>query len=378
MSNLHKNKLDVKTLGIFFGTFAPMHLGHYQNVMQAKKENDGCLLIVSGRKGDRGDLIGLDLTKRFRYIRELFADEENVYVAMLNEDNIPEYPDGWGFWLEEIDDIKAAALVSEPEITTWYVGEEEYQQELEARKPWDMVRLLDRTIMPISATEIRNNPYKNWNYITRPFRRHFSTNILVMGTASGGKSTLVRDIARSFGSPFTEEYARTYEEESNVRDEELVANDFNYLASGQFDNNRKTIMSPSNNGIFIADTDVLVTDVYAQHYLTEKEYEALRPSYEMLMKREKWDLILVIPPVTPYVNDNFRDMSYADGDSRWKMHNMMMQRIKDMGWEHKVALLDAQPEDADYYDEHRYYARYKQAREVIKNYMEETYEAELV
>lgn len=374
MGNLRKDRLDVKSLGIFFGTFAPMHIGHYQNVMQAKKENDGCLLIVSGRKGDRGDLIGLDLVKRFRYIRELFADDDNVYVAMLNEDNIPEYPNGWGSWLCEIDDIKAMATVKEPEKTTWYVGEEEYLKELEVRKPWDYVEMLDRTTLNISATMVRENPLKYWNYITRPFRRHFSKNILIMGTASGGKTTLTRDLARSFGSPFSLEFARQYEEESNVRDEELLANDFNYIASGQFDLNRKTIMSPSNNGMFFSDTNVGVTKVYSEHYLTKEEHEALVPMYDMLLAKERWDMILVVPPVTKYVDDGFRDMSYSGDEERWSMHEKMMAMVKEQGWEDKVVLLDAEGNEND---QEGFYARYKQARTAVKALIKNTEGIEL-
>ena len=66
LTNLYKEKLKGNQIGVFFLTGAPMHLGHYQNIMQAKKENDGCVVILSGYDGDRGDLIGLPLRKRFQ------------------------------------------------------------------------------------------------------------------------------------------------------------------------------------------------------------------------------------------------------------------------------------------------------------------------
>lgn len=125
-------------------------------------------------------------------------------------------------------------------------------------------------------------------------------------------------------APFTLEYARQYEEESNIRDE-LRAHDFHYLASGQFENNRETIQSAANNGVFFSDTDVMVTKVYAEHYLDGEDYDALTPTYDLLIKRQNWDLILVIPPVTPYVNDSFRDMSYSDDAARWAMHERFIQ-----------------------------------------------------
>lgn len=377
MSNLFKEKLKGKHLSIIFGTFAGAHLGHYQSIIQAKRETDGCVVVVSGRKGDRGDQIGLDLQKRFRYMRELFAEEEHIYVTYVNEDDIPEYPNGWDAWFHMVVDAFTDAVDPSWEELTWYVGEPEYKTELEKRT-YANVKLLDRMLLPISATQIRENPLKHWQYITRPFRRHFSTNILIMGSASNGKSTLVKDIARSLGSPFSEEYAREYEEESNIRDEELTANDFHYLASGMFKNNQEAIQSPANNGIVICDTDVSVTKVYAQYYLTEEEYQALVPTYDLMIAKQKWDLILVVPPVTQYVNDNFRDMSYSDEDSRWKMHQMFLDEIEANGLTDKVRLLDAEFDDEGQYDRQGFHSRYQQARNIIKGHVKEKYNVELI
>lgn len=374
MSKLYTDRLAGKHIGVFFGTFAPAHLGHYQNIIQAKRETDGCLIIVSGYEGDRGDLIGLGVQKRFRYMRDLFAEEENVYVAYLDETNIPRYPDGWTPWLAKVQEIIDSSCSHPVKKISWYVGEQEYADELKERTAHG-VRLMDRIALPISATEIRERPLAHWNYITRPFRRHFSTNILVMGSASNGKTTLVRDLARSFGAPFTLEYARQYEEESNIRDEELRAHDFHYLASGQFENNRETIQSASNNGLFFSDTDVMVTKVYAEYYLGEEDYQALTPTYDLLIKRQKWDLIFVIPPVTPYVDDSFRDMSYADSDSRWKMHNRFVKEIEDNGLADKMHIVSGEVSE---FDPIGYYSRYQQARRIVKEYIKETQEVDLI
>lgn len=358
---------------MFFLTGAPVHVGHFDAIIRAKREQDACLVVVSGRKGDRGDQVGLDLVKRFRYLRELFADEENVYVAMLNEDDIPAYPDGWGPWMLAMHRIINESTTNTDQQVTWYVGEQEYVTELQERT-YDPIVLLDRSILTISGTKVRSNPLKYWNSITRPFRGHFSTNILIAGVASGGKTTLTRDLAKSFGSAFTDEYARRYEEESNIRDEELTANDFHYLASGQFMNNKQAIKSPGNNGLFFADTNTLITKMYSEYYLSEEDHAALTPVYDMLLAKEKWDLILVIPPVTKYVDDNFRDMSYAEDDERWAMHYRLMEMIKEEGLEHKVVMLDApfNPEIGN--DTQGFYARYAQARAAIKDYVYETYD----
>ena len=66
--------------------------------------------------------------------------------------------------------------------------------------PWvDNVVFVDK-INPVSGTQIRKNPVKYWSKITAPFKPYLCKNILIIGTASEGKSTLVRDIANYFGS----------------------------------------------------------------------------------------------------------------------------------------------------------------------------------
>lgn len=77
----------MKKIGIVFGTFAPMHRGHIDLIIKAKRECDLVKVIVSGRAKDRGDKIGLSLEKRFRYVREVFANDNLIEVSKLDENN---------------------------------------------------------------------------------------------------------------------------------------------------------------------------------------------------------------------------------------------------------------------------------------------------
>lgn len=93
-----------KTVGIVFGTFAPLHRGHVDLIQRAKKQFDKVVVVVSGYKDDRGDKIGLKLNKRFRYVREAFAGDEVISVTSLDETLIPQYPDGWEPWLKKLQE----------------------------------------------------------------------------------------------------------------------------------------------------------------------------------------------------------------------------------------------------------------------------------
>ena len=67
-----RKQLSGKHIGIVFGTFAPMHVGHVDLITKAKRANDNVLVIVSGSntQEDRGTRAGLSLNRRFRYVRD--------------------------------------------------------------------------------------------------------------------------------------------------------------------------------------------------------------------------------------------------------------------------------------------------------------------
>lgn len=370
-TNISKTKLSGKNIGIYFGSFSPMHVGHQAEIYKALIENDGLILLVSGYDGDRGDKIGLDLQKRFRYLREAFNDEPNIYVGSIDENNIPRYPDGWTKWLESLmSQVDHAVTETFGHDYTFYVGEDDYVKELRERtakfedgNTYHVVKS-DRSDIQISATMIREHPMAHWNYINRVFRRHFTKKVLVVGSASTGKSTLIRRLSRSINAPFSEEYARTYEEESNVTDEELDATDYMRFIQGQYDANSKEINSPSNNGIVFLDTDAIVTRVYAQMGLTDEENAKMEPFFQDTIANEKFDLILVIPPITEYVDDGFRDMSQSDDDTRWDFHNRLMAMLKEFGFEDKIEILDDRGGERD---EMGFYARFNHAKQAVQN-----------
>ena len=61
MNHTYQTPLKGKRIGCVFGSFAPLHQGHLDMIMQAKKENDGgCFVIVCDHHGNewkRGEKI---------------------------------------------------------------------------------------------------------------------------------------------------------------------------------------------------------------------------------------------------------------------------------------------------------------------------------
>ena len=312
-------------VAVVFGTFAPLHQGHIDLIQRAKRQCDRVCVIVSGYKGDRGEEVGLPLQKRFRYIREGFSNDELTQIYKLDETELPRYPLGWEPWLKTA--LETIQYDSKREDLVFFVGEKTYQEELEARG--FEARLQERQF-GISGTLIRENPSKYWKYIAQPFRRQFTKKVLIMGSASNGKTTLAKDLARFYDAPVSLEYAREYQIRNNVRDDELTPKDYYYLLLGQYDQTSKLIDSSANRGLVIADTNSLVTKGYYDYYMeVEGPETSMTDTFDNLfvsiLAKEKWDLILFVQPIGSYVNDGFRDMTMADDEIRNSFSNHLDQ-----------------------------------------------------
>ena len=344
-------------VGITFGGYCPMHQGHLDLIMQAKKENDICYVVVCGYDNEpRANETGLTLNRRFSLVKQMFKDDEQIRVLQVNDTKLgideSMSESNWYIWLNYVRDITLSNGRSPVDFVTWYVGEESYVTSLNRYKDeWfrfiSNVVYVERTINPISATMIRENPIKYWNKIAWAFRPYFSTNILITGTASEGKSTLTRDIATYFGIPYSEEYGRTYMEYYGKSDTDLTINDFQEFLIEQRRDTKSKIESPGNNGIVISDTDNLVTLMYAQAYvednnidLTEEDYKTLETLAWNIKRGIQWDKIFLLPPKNKFVDDGCRYMEQSSMEERTKNYNRLVNLLKQFGWWDKVEVIN--------------------------------------
>ena len=359
MLHAYQKPLKGKSVGVVFGSFAPLHQGHLDLIMRAKKENDGgALVIVCGYNGDKGEPL-MPHSKRYRYVREFFADDDLVAVYAINDDeiNANRYPNGWNEWLAEFNNIWEKAV--EPDVHTevfphyvdwphrrWYVGDKNYYDDLIERHETPI--LVDRVSdNPICATMIRENPIKHWDKITFPFRRIFSHNILICGTASEGKTTLTQDLGKYFNAPYSYEWARDYMRESCVSDWELDGADYMAFLEGQYNLNKKLINSPANHGIFFADSDAMVTKMYAEYYakddqcaLTLEEYKKIAMMADELTRKSRWDKIFLVAPHGKFVDDHERFMAHSGMKEREELFELLCRNIKESGNWDKVTILN--------------------------------------
>lgn len=344
-------------IGICFGGYCPMHQGHLDVIMRAKKENDICFVIVCGYDNEpRSWEINLNLNERYRLIDSFFCQDEQIVVSYINDSELgideSMSDHNWTVWQKEVQNIifdqshwlgkykgyvKLDRKCHYGEDITWYVAEPFYKTCIERNNLMYAKVVLVEKANPVSGTLIRNNPLQYWNKITRPFKPYLCKNILVLGTASEGKSTLVRDISNYFDIPYAWEYGRGYMEDRNMKDTDLDIDDFKQFLNGQISlcNQYRAL---SKNGIFISDTDNCVTLMYAEAYsknpdmsITEDDYKVLYNEAKCLHKNNKfkWNHIFIFPPNKDFVDDGTRYMGQASMEERNKNFAKLQEFIQE-------------------------------------------------
>ena len=341
-------------VGICFGGYCPMHQGHLDVIMRAKKENDVCFVVVCGYDNEpRSWEINLNLDERHHLINNFFCNDEQIVVLKINDTELgideSMSDHNWTVWQNKVKElifgnehwrgpyIKYQKIDEITSDITWYVAEPFYKTSIERNNVMNGKVILIDKLNPVSGTLIRNNPIKYWNKISKPFKPYLCKNILILGTASEGKSTLVRDISNYFDIPHAWEYGRGYMEDRDMQDTDLTVDDFKEFLKGQISicNNFRT---QSKNGIFISDTDNCVTLMYAKAYssnpemqINEDDYKVLYNEAKRLHKNNKfkWDHIFVFPPSKNFVDDGSRYMEQASMEERNKNFEILQKLIQE-------------------------------------------------
>ncbi len=161
-------------VGIVFGTFAPMHLGHLDVVNIAKKEMDKVIVVCCGNEGDRGYPL-FPIEKRYELATKEFADDEQVFVTLLY-DTDPEIKRNWdqqqiwNYWVDRmlLHLFQKELIVAKDELL-FYTSEGDYTELLENTPQHIRVHKCER-VRKISGTMIRDDLEKYKDQIAPAFR----------------------------------------------------------------------------------------------------------------------------------------------------------------------------------------------------------------
>ncbi len=314
----------MKKIGFYGGKFLPLHQGHVYALIQASTMVEELYVVLShSEKRDREicartDFPYVPAAVRLRWLHQLTKDMPYVHVVSIEDDAGDEDYD----WREGAALIKEA--IGKP-IDVVFSSEREYTDIFGECYPGAEHIILDekRVAAPISATMIRTDGvYHHWDMIPSVAKPYYVKKVVVVGTESCGKSTLVRNLASVFNTNYVAEYGRTRCEEIGGYDGVLLDEDYPMIAYEQQRQVEKA--SAFSHRVLFVDTEATVTQFYSELY-NGKHQDVL----DSIAKAQEYDLYLLLEPDVEWVDDGWR--MHGEEDVRRQNHERLQELLEENG-----------------------------------------------
>lgn len=273
----------------------PFHKGHASLINFGLKNCDILHIIISHNKSQT--IPGID---RYDAIQEMYIDNKRVKVYQFEDDDYPQYDhecetldEFYSYWVPAI-----YKLVDDLDVV---FTSEDYGDEF--AKYLGVKHLIfnkERDIITISGTDIRNDKYKNWDYMTDTMKNKLITRVAIMGPESVGKSTLTKRLASYFNTNFVVEYGRiVYESNGN----KVEVNDFIPISEGR--QSLEDWLVKKANKIIFCDTEDITTYLFLKMYCYNYEEEE-KWFLKTLDSKKNYDLYILLKPDCDAVQDGTR------------------------------------------------------------------------
>ena len=316
----------MSTIGAITLKAAPLHSGHIYAITQASTQVDHLYVILSF---DEKWLDTLDnasywkerLTKKNRllWLKTTFSNLDHITIICVDETDISAYPDGVSDWAYKVKgELKPYGV---DHIDKWFSSEPEYTWWI--TKYFNCPNIIidaDRKVFNISATKVRQNPYKYWEFLPSIVRKDLLIKVVIIGTESSSKSTLTKYLAKMFNTSWVAEYGRTYCEEDMCGDEGLLSlKDYGIIASNRYYQEKEA--ERTANKLLFLDTNAFVTQFYCELYEGRPN-----PLVDAYIEEEKYDMVIHLGDDVKWVDDGLRVNS--DRKKTSKLFYKMLDKYK--------------------------------------------------
>ncbi|HAR64136.1 MAG: transcriptional regulator [Candidatus Margulisiibacteriota bacterium] len=291
-----------KTTGLVLGKFMPPHKGHFHLINFARNYVDNLYIIVEKTKNEP-----IPSELRITWLRSAFPECKILHLTDLNPQEPVENPDFWKIWQNSLNKIL-------PQKVDYIFASENYGHKLAELLDTEFIPVdMNRESVPISATQIRNNPDKYWEYIPDAVKPYYVKKACIVGPESTGKSTLADNLANHYKTKYVPEYAKTLIHSQKGK---LSYRDMSKIAKGQLALERSVI--PSSNRVLICDTDILTTTVWSNFL-----YGKCDNWLEKAAINNHYDLYLLMDIDVPWIDDVHR---YSP-DNRDHFYTMIKNKL---------------------------------------------------
>lgn len=322
--------------GLIVGKFCPLHKGHEYLIETAEASCDRLILISYANPGypnceakKRRDWLSTLYPETIRlvvdesWIKARKAGEEFSDIPHdLEADHVHRHFTSWLFHKvlgEKIDAIFTSEDYGD--------GFARFASGYQSAPVQHFCVDKSREIIPISGTQIRQNPSQYRSFLSDVVWASFVKRAVFLGGESSGKTTLAQAVAERLNSAFTLEYGRELWEE---KDGELVFADMQKIAEVQIEREHR-LARQAKEWLF-CDTSPLTTSFYSQSL-----FGAVSPVLEELSRRTYHQTFLCAPDFE-FVQDGTRKSAdFRDEQHAWYLKHLAARKVP-------FVLLEGSPE----------------------------------
>jgi HTH-type transcriptional regulator, transcriptional repressor of NAD biosynthesis genes len=312
-------------VGMFGGKFLPIHMGHVHAMIRASTMVDELHVMVSYDTEYEKEIyfknasfLPIPYDIRLRWWTQITKDLPNVHVHAYEEKQTGYFKD----WVKGSLEIKR---IIGKQIDVVFSSEHSYTEYFDQLYPTAKHVVVDaeRVTYNISATKLRTEGVmKHWNMLPEVVKPYFVKEVVVVGTESCGKSTLVRNLALLYNTTYVEEFGRSYYERLGGCEGITLASDFPEIAFEHKTHQRK--QRERANKILFVDTEAIVTQYFSIAYLGKRQ-----PVLDEVAKLQKFDLWLFLEPDVKWVDDGTR--SFGEQKVRERNNTLLKGLLKEHG-----------------------------------------------
>ena len=288
---------------IVIGKFYPPHLGHHHLIDTAIKQSDEVDLLVV----DNSDY-HIPASRRAEWLR---AKHPTVHIQIIPDICKDDDSPAWALHtLKFLGYTPDVVFSSETYGRTW--------AEAMGCKYVDVD--IDRTTVPISGTEVRQDIFASWQYLSDPVRTGLALRVVIVGAESTGTTTLARDLAEALHAPWVPEIGRYYTESIVTSGYKWRDDDFYRI--GRLQQTYENEMAARSKGVIVCDTNAVATELWQRRYVGR-----ISKKMKLIATQDKADLYIITGDEIPFVQDGQRDGEHI----RHQMHQWFLTHIKKTG-----------------------------------------------
>lgn len=293
------------TRGLVLGKFMPVHNGHIKLIEFASRH---CSEVIVWICVSDKEIMPADL--RFNWISQIFTQNPKIKPQLFqyNENDLPNTSES----NKEISK-KWAKVIQQtmPDINIIFTAE---PYGVFVAEYLNIKHIPFPEIKSVSASLIRSNPYKYWDSMPFPVKKHYFRKVAILGSESTGKTELTKKLAQNFQSDYVSEAGR------NIVDvtEQCTWDDLIKIS----DQHAMEILKKEKllNKILFIDTDINITQSYAR-FLFNRSLEV----EDWVMEANKCDIYFFLWNDAPFIQDGTR---LSEGE-RNKLHLSHINILKE-------------------------------------------------